>query len=92
MTDPQPVSLDRCQQFRDAFEAGRSVGQIAESSVYHRSTVRLHVHERCSHDLEDAEWGTRTDIKCPLCGEVVPDRNLARHIRNCSATPGEVDA
>jgi hypothetical protein len=93
VTDPQPVDRDLCQQFRDAFEDGRSVGQIAENSDYARSTVRVHVHDRCTHTLDGAEWGTSTDAECPLCGDVVPDRKLAWHIADCPAVNSdEVDA
>jgi len=79
------MSVAECDGFREQFADGRSVGQIADDTDYSASTVRRHVHDRCSHAVEGGDWGSSQVADCPLCGDPVNSRYLPEHLPNCPA-------
>lgn len=81
----QAISVAECEEFRDCFEAGDSVGQIADEYDRGRTTVRRHVHDHCTHALKGGQWGGSHRTECPLCGEEMYKRKLTRHLPKCPA-------
>ena len=79
----QRITVETCREWRNRHERGRSVGQIADTYGRGRTTVRRHVHDRCSHAVADEEWGTNGESPCPLCGETYEQANLRQHLRVC---------
>lgn len=82
MSSRSPISVAECRRLREAYDGGRSVGEIADEFDYARSAVRRHVHDYCSHSVDGDRWGTSNGIECPLCGE--PIRHLPHHLPDCS--------
>lgn len=81
----QAISVELCREWRNRYERGRSVGQIAEHYGHGKTTVRRHVHDRCSHAVADGEWGTNGGTPCPLCGDAYEASNLPNHLADCPA-------
>ena len=89
-----PLSVAECDRLRDLHADGLSVGQIVDRTDHGRTTVRRHVHDRCSHANEGGNWGGSQQIECPLCGAEVVSQNLSVHLPSCSGaeTPPEAGA
>lgn len=91
MSSRTVISEEMCQQLREAYADGRSVGQIAADFDYTSSAVRRHVHDYCSHAAPDGRWGTSGDTECPFCGESI--RHLPGHLPDCAeASPVHEEA
>jgi hypothetical protein len=88
----QAISVTECKQFREAYVNGRSTGQIADETGYSVTTIRRHVHGRCTHTVEGGNWGSTSVKTCPLCGEEFPDRNLPKHLTDCPAAGSTEEA
>ena len=94
-TEQRPgLSVAECERLRDLYDDGLSVGQIVDETGHGKTTVRRHVHDRCSHANENGDYGGSNPKDCPLCGATVKSQNLSIHLPSCSGaeTPSEAGA